>query len=332
MPDSAVGRAWRNFANTINAGVNAATGGYFNRGVGAIMGATREQVDRANQEMRAQTGTMGDIADGLGSAALIGRGLKLAGGAVQAARAAPTAVALARSAGPGTAARFLAGRAGPGLVPVAAPMSRVAQAKAAGSVIGKVGLVGLPIALSVADGRDDQVTTSKTGVGPQGKYTQEQLDARKAYLAERANKPFADDPNHIDLTDPVTRALMVGRSAPAAISPQQRQVELLSTILNSPKATLSDLQAVTSMMPAPARPRTAKDTAFGQTAELSRQIFENQMSSIAAQKDAGDITAEQAQAMTAEAMNAEFQRQSGMQGLNPMNLLQAQMMAPDEEE
>lgn len=303
-------RAARAFGDTINIGVNAATGGLFNRGIGYLMGASGEQVDQMNQGMRQRTGLGGDVAAGLGTVYGIGKVMPAARAVTGAVRAAPTAAALARTAGPATAARFLTGRAGPGLVPVAAAATRPSAGTVAKAAAG-LGVVGL----GVADRSSSRVTpTASEGKGPQGKYTQEQLDAREAFKA-----------------NPVDASLAVGRASPAALTPYERQLEALNTIFASPNATLSDLQAATAMMPAQPRPRTAKDSAFGQTAELSRQIFESQIASIGAQKDAGEITEEQARAMTATAMNEEFQRQAGMQGFNPMNLMQAQMMAPDEE-
>lgn len=301
---NAISRAARAFGDTINVGVNALTGGYFNKGIGALVGASADQVAQADKVRRDQLGLTGDIAHGIGNAALIGRGLKVAGAGLSAAKALPTAVTLARTAGPATALRFVTGRAGPGLVPVGGGTALRPTLKGTAATLAATA----PVAASVIGGMDSTVT-------PQGSKS----------------AAWKDDPNHIDLTNPVNVALMAGRAAPVAITPQERQLSALDTILRSPKATLSDLQAVTAMMPAPARRQTDKDAAFGQTAKLSRAIFDNQIASIGAQKDLGEITAEQAQAMTAKAMNEEFQRQAGMQGFNPMNLLQAQMMAQGEE-
>lgn len=365
-------RAARAFGDTINIGVNAATGGLFNRGIGYLMGASGEQVDQMNQGMRQRTGLGGDAAAGLGQALLVGRGLKVAGAGLNAAKALPTAVALTRTAGPAAAARYALGmpaagvtraavEGGRNLLPTAAGLTRAAKggatsaelnALARGSAgqlvpvtttsaralmpsmrtVGKTALVAAPVAASVIGGMDSTVTPQGgSGVGPQGKYTQEELGQRAAYLDSRAKAPFAGDPNHIDLTDPVAASLAAGRGASAVVTPYERQLEALNTILASPNATLSDLQAATAMLPAAPKQGSKKDAAFGRTAELSRQIFESQIASIGAQKDAGEITEEQARAMTATAMNEEFQRQAGMQGFNPMNLMQAQMMAPDEE-
>lgn len=312
MPDNSTwyGRAARAFGDTINIGVNSATGGLFNRGIGALMGASGEQVDRMNQGMRQRTGVSGDLAAGIGSLYGLGKVTRAGGAVIGAARAAPTAAALVPTAGISTAARFLVGRAGPGLVPVVA-----ATAPKASTVLKAAAGLGI-VGSSLADGMSSRVTpaASTTGVGPQGKYTPEQLAAREAYIA-----------------NPVESSLAAGRAATAALTPYDRQLAALDTIFKSPNATLTDLQAATGMLPAPPRARTAKDTAFGQTAELSRQIYESQIASIAAQKDAGEITDAQAQLATKQAMEAEFQRQSGMQGLNPMNMMQAQMMTPDEE-
>lgn len=311
MPDNSTwyGRAARAFGDTVNIGVNTATAGLLNRGIGALMGASGEQVDKMNQGMRQRTGVGGDLAAGLGAVYGLGKASRAAGAVSGAVRAAPTAVALVPTAGIGTAARFLVGRAGPGLVPAVAR----ATAPKASTVLKAAAGLGI-VGGAVANGMSSRVTPAATGVGPQGKYTPEQLAARDEYLA-----------------NPVESSLAAGRAATAALTPYDRQLAALDTIFKSPNATLTDLQAATAMLPAVPKQGTKKDAAFGQTAELSRAIFEQQIASISAQKDAGEIDDAQAQLATKQAMEAEFQRQSGMQGLNPMNIMQAQMMAPDEE-
>jgi len=88
--DNAATRAWTAFSRTINAGVNAATGGMFNKGIGALMGLTPEQVDAGNAAMRASVGTAGNVAAGLGNVYGLTK-LGQAGGAVLRAPAAAAA-------------------------------------------------------------------------------------------------------------------------------------------------------------------------------------------------------------------------------------------------
>ena len=113
----------------------------------AVSGGLADQLDGPDgadrtHEARVRAGIAGDIANVGGMVA----GLKGAGavakGAVSAARAAPTALSLAKTAGLGTAARYLTGTAGPGLVPAA---GRITLATA-GKLAGLAGLLGLSIA------------------------------------------------------------------------------------------------------------------------------------------------------------------------------------------
>lgn len=283
----AVRRAARAFGDTINVGVNAATGGLLNRGIGYLMGATPDQVATVNARTRANTGVAGDLASGVGQLYGLGKAWGAGKAAVGAARAAPQAVALIPTAGVGTAARFLTGRAGPGLVPKAAMSAPKAStvAKAAGAA----GLIGL----NLAAGRDDSVTPAPA-------------------VAEQ----------------PVEAALAAGRSLPAEITPYERQLAALNAIFKSPNATLTDLQSATGMLPARPKPPTAKDNALSESAALSQAIFQNDIKNA---EELARTDPEGARALTAKAMEAEFQRRAGLVGLNPMNLAQAQLMTPDEE-
>lgn len=287
---NAVTRAARAFGDTINIGVNAATGGLFNRGIGYLMGATPEQVDNMNQGMRDRTGLGGDLANGIGQVYGVG---KLWGGAkavTGAARALPQAVSLVPTAGIGTAARFLTGRAGPGLMPVVAAAAPKAStvAKAAGAA----GLIGL----SVAGGQDNTVTPAKPVAAPE---------------------------------KPVEAALAAGRTLPAEITPYERQLAALNAIFKSPNATLTDLQSATGMLPKPNKPASAKDNVLSETTALSQAIFQNDIKNA---EELAKTDPEGARALTAKAMESEFQRRAGLVGLNPMNIAQAQLMAPAEEE
>ena len=288
---NALGRAARAFGDTINIGVNAATGGLFNRGIGYLMGASPDQVDAINARMRANTGVGGDLASGIGQVYGFGKLMGAGRATIGAVRAAPQAAALVPTAGIGTAARFLTGRAGPGLVPVVAATAPKAStvAKAAGAA----GLIGL----NLAAGRDGTVTPAPA----------------PAAAPER----------------PVEAALAAGRTLPAEITPYERQLAALNAIFKSPNATLSDLQSATGMLPARPKPPTAKDNVLSETAALSQAIFQNDIKNA---EELAKTDPEGARALTAKAMEAEFQRRAGLVGLNPMNIAQAQLMAPAEEE
>lgn len=234
---SALGRAARAFGETINIGVNSATGGLFNRGIGYLMGATPQQVEQMNQGFRRDTGTGGNLAAGVGQIYGAGKVFGAGKAALGAVRAAPTAVALVPTAGIGTAARFLAGRAGPGLVPVAAralpKASTVAKAAAGLGVLG----------LNMTDGLDS-TTPAPAAAAPE---------------------------------KPVEAALAAGRVAEPAVTPYDRQLAALNAILQSPNMTLSDLQSATNMLPKQPKPPTAKETIMGETAKRFDALFKRDM-------------------------------------------------------
>jgi len=118
---------------------NALSFGGANRFAQWMTGASDQQVADYEREQRVRAGLAGDVAN-VGGMVYGGKGvLNLARGGINAVRAAPAAVELASTAGPATALRYLTGTAGPGLVPAAAPVSRMALAKGAG-ILGLLGL------------------------------------------------------------------------------------------------------------------------------------------------------------------------------------------------
>lgn len=127
----------------VRIGASGVTGGLVDRLQG------QDQVE-ATREARVRAGLAGDVVN-VGGMALGAKGaLTAAKGAISAARALPTAISLVPTAGPVTAARYLTGTAGPGLVPMAAPLTRGAVAKGA-ALLGALGL-------SVAGRQDNTVT------------------------------------------------------------------------------------------------------------------------------------------------------------------------------
>lgn len=289
--DSPVGAAARAFANTINAGVNAATMGMFNRGIGALMGANAQQVDAANASMRANAGTMGNIATGLGNVFGAGKLMRGAGAAVGAVKAAPIAMAARAvpTAGPVAAARFLVGKAGPGLVPVVEGglnLTKGQIAKAAGAAA----LFGAPMIA----GMDNSVSTP----------------AKSTPSAAKA----------------VDQAMAQGRAAAPAVTPYDQQLAALSTILHSPNMTLGDLKAVTTMLPKPNKPYSVKDIITGTANDQSQKMLEQSLQAAAAKSDPTE-----AAAARDKAYQDDFLRKVAILGSNPVNAAQAPMFVPEEE-
>jgi len=286
---SPAGRAIRAFADTINVGVNSATGGLLNKGIGYLMGATPEQVAQADAERRASLGAAGNVAAGIGNV----YGLSKLGAGVAAARAAPAA--LTRSLSPFSLALPSAG----GVVAAAVPKSFGAAAKLAAG--------GLAFGAPVIGGLDSTVNTPGA---PSGKPSMDGAAAVRAVL------------------DPVSQALSQGRAAPATLTPYDKQLAALSTILGSSKMTLSDLQAVTGMLPKQNKPFSPKDVMVGQAAAQSQQMFQQQLNDAA---KLADTDPEKGAAARDAAMAAEFQRRISILGSNPMNVAQAQLLVPDQE-
>lgn len=299
---SAVGRAARAFANTINAGVNAATGGMFNRSIGALMGLTPEQVQAGTADMRASVGTAGDIATGLGSVYGAGKALAGAGMIARGAKAAvgtvPTAVSLIPTAGLGTAARYIAGRAGPGIVPVAEALPSLTKGQIA-KAAGAAALFGAPIIA----GMDNSVSKPAASTTPTPEIT-------------AMVKQF---------TDPVTAALAQGKAAPAAVSPYDQQLAALNTILHSPNMTLGDLKAVTTMLPKQNKPWSPKDVITATTNDQSTAMLNQALQEAAAKADPAE-----AAAARDKAYQEDFLRKVALLGSNPVNTAQAPMLIPEE--
>lgn len=133
----------------------------------------------------------------------------------------------------------------------------------------------------------------------------------------------------VALKDPVAASLAAGRAAaPTPISPHDRQLAALDTILRGP-FTRDDLDLVSRSLPAPAKAATYKDTVLGETAKLSQQIFANQ---IAQAQELAETNPQAARNATAKATDALYQRNAALVGMNPLALAQAQMFGPAEED
>lgn len=119
----------------------------------------------------------------------------------------------------------------------------------------------------------------------------------------------------------VEAAMAKGRAAPA-VTPQARALAAIDTILRGP-FTLKEFETAVGALPAPAKPQTTKNTVLGQTAELSQQIFQNQITQA---QELAKSDPESAQAAVAKATDDYFKRNSGLVGFNPADLVNAQIL------
>jgi len=310
MPDNSTwyGRAARAFGDTINVGVNAATGGLLNRGIGAVMGASREQVEQVNQDLRQRTGVGGDIAAGVGAVYGLGKAARAGGAVVSAARAAPTAAALVPTAGLGTATRFLAGRAGPGLVPVVPRLAvTIPKASTVLKAAAGLGIVGG----SLADGMSSRVTPTAPTAG--GTIADRAKANAAAYTPEEAAAwgPYAGRP--------VEQALATGRGASEAITPYEQQMQTITALLSS-NIPARYARGLINELPKPesGQPR-AQDVLLGQAALRANALQQRRLELAA---DPGNEELK----LGVRAMEDDFNAYLSLAGRNPNNLAQAQMI------
>lgn len=233
---------------------NGLSFGLANRVAQGVTGASDEALENYEREQRIRTGLMGDVANVAGML-VGGKGVLSAGrGAIKAARAAPTAARLATTAGPATAARYLTGRAGPGLVPVAAPVSRAAMGKGALGALGGLGLVGYSAA-----GRMDDTPTGAPAAEP-------------AVVTEAVDQALAQP------------------AGDTKITAQDRAMDAINAILARPH-TMREFQAATAALPgvaaSTAGKQSDKDKVFGTAMGISEALYQYELEQIA-QKLTGD--------------------------------------------
>ena len=167
--------------------------------------------------------------------------------------------------------------------------SRAVTLKGAGKLAGLAGLLGLSIA-----GRQDD--TPAVAVKPAAPAQAKTVATKAPAAAERGPTPF------------------------------ERQLAFVDSMFRGP-LTLREAQAASGMLPAPPKPQTDKDAAFGDTAAISRAIFQNDINN-AIEKGKTDPAA--GQELTAKALEQRFARQAALFGTNPMNLAYATQPQSDE--
>lgn len=215
----------------VRVGESGLTGGLLDRAMGP------DQVEETRQAA-VRAGLAGDVANVAGMVT----GLKGAGavakGVVGAARALPTALSLVPTAGIGTAARYLTGTAGPGVVPVAAPIAASTLGKGAG-VLGLLGLA--------ASQRQD--ATNATPVAP----------AAPAVAAAPANAAQA-------------------AAALAQPSPQEQALAAAGALLQGPVSYRQFAAVANALpnIAASTFKQTNKDKAVGIANSIADQTFQNE--------------------------------------------------------
>lgn len=267
-----------------NIGVNAVSGGLFNRGIAALTGASDQQLADYERVSRVRAGLAGDVANVAGMVYGAGKALQGGKAALGAVRSLPTAAAVARTAGPATAARYLTNTAGPGLVPLATGPG----AKASASVIAKgAGVLGL-LGLSVA-GRQEPGDASAV---------------RSPAKPTAATAPAAAKQREITIADATA---------------QDRSMAFLNKVLGSP-LTLGEFERAASTMPTIASvgaktPRIA-DVAGQRALAQSELIFGAQVKAAQDALASGDTDELGARKSVEEAFRDRYAREAALAGVN----------------
>lgn len=121
------------------------------------------------------------------------------------------------------------------------------------------------------------------------------------------------------------------KAAPAAaqapkVSDRDRTIAAINAALNTPM-TLRETQAVVGLLPA-ATKTTQKDQLIGATAQLSQQMYAQQIAQATELAKTDPVGAKE---MTAKATDAYFQRNAALTGFNPLQLAQASLIDQDPE-
>lgn len=125
-------------------------------------------------------------------------------------------------------------------------------------------------------------------------------------------------------SDAVANALATGTVAEKPLSAQDQLSKTIASILGR-NPSMSDIQALGQLIPATIKQgATSKDITLGQTAQLSQQMFAQD---IANAQELAKTDAAGAKAQVAKATDAYFKRNAGLVGLNPENLTMAQQFA-----
>lgn len=274
-----------------NIGGNALAFGLPNRIAETVMGAPSGAADEVTRQARVRAGLAGDVANVAGM--VRGGGLALGGAknVVSAVRAAPVAATLARTAGLPTAARYLTGTAGAGLVPAAAKAGAKATAGTLAKGAGVLGLLGLSVA-----GR------------------QEAGDA-SAVRAPAAKSAAAATPK------PAKREITI-----ADATAQDRAMAFLNNVLSKP-LTLGEYERAAGTLPVVAsvgtkQPRIA-DVAGQRALEQSQILFQNEIDQATKLAETDPIGA---RALVAQSLQDQYARESALAGVNNQSEALAQML------
>lgn len=116
--------------------------------------------------------------------------------------------------------------------------------------------------------------------------------------------------------------------APETITPQARQLAYLDNILKQP-LTLRQLSMATGMMPAPTKPRSAEDVILSQTAGISDQLFQADLT--AATKAFQQGTPDYDTAVQSAVKNY-YERNAALSGIDLQKAALAELVSKAEED
>lgn len=102
-------------------------------------------------------------------------------------------------------------------------------------------------------------------------------------------------------------------------TPQERALAFVDTVLRGP-VTMREAQAVSGMLPAPAKPQTAKDTLFGQYGSALDSAYRMQIASIQSQLTEGKTDDAGARKAAESASKEYLQMLGGVLGANGLML------------
>lgn len=133
----------------------------------------------------------------------------------------------------------------------------------------------------------------------------------------------------------VASALSAGRVADdTPLTPQELAMAALEDRLRGPM-TRGDLGRYMGMLPAAAKPESAKDRELTTTASIADSLYDSTLKQIAKAKDAGLLSEEEFQKENTKAGEKYFSQRATLNGANLLTMQQALMMAasqqPEEE-
>lgn len=144
-----------------------------------------------------------------------------------------------------------------------------------------------------------------------------------------AVKAAALAPKAVTPAQAVDQAMTQGRTADSYITPQDQLSAYIGSVL-SRGATIREAQALGPLVPGLARATpNPKQAVLGQTAALSQSIYQN---SVTQAQELAKTDPEGARKVVEQATSDYFNRNAGLVGFDPSKLVQAQLLAGNNED